>query len=37
VPLVMGGSLIIGLTIWTIRRRRSGSAVEPANRPARNG
>ncbi|MBV8925857.1 MAG: DedA family protein [Bradyrhizobium sp.] len=33
-PLVIAGALILGLAIWTIRRRHGGGAIEPA-RPAK--
>ena len=29
-PIVVGLSLIIGLTVWTLRRRHGGSMIEPA-------
>lgn len=29
-PLVLGGSIIIALAVWTIRRRHGGGAIEPA-------
>jgi len=31
-PLVIGGALAIALTVWTIRRRHGGSAIEPARK-----
>jgi membrane protein DedA with SNARE-associated domain len=33
-PLVIAGALILGLAIWTIRRRHGGGIIEPA-RPAK--
>ena len=32
---VIGGALILALVTWAIRRRRGGSAIEPAVRPVR--
>ena len=29
-PIVVGLSLIIGLTVWTLRRRHGGNIIEPA-------
>ena len=29
-PLVIAGALIVGLAVWTIRRRNGGGAIEPA-------
>jgi membrane protein DedA with SNARE-associated domain len=29
-PLVLGGSIILALAVWTIRRRNGGGAIEPA-------
>jgi hypothetical protein len=29
-PLVVGGALAAALTVWTIRRRHGGGAIEPA-------
>jgi membrane protein DedA with SNARE-associated domain len=29
-PLVLGGSIIVALAVWTIRRRHGGGAIEPA-------
>ena len=34
VPLVIAGALILGLAIWTIRRRNGGGIIEPA-KPAK--
>jgi len=34
IPLVIAAALILGLAIWTIRRRNGGGAIEPA-RPAK--
>jgi membrane-associated protein len=31
-PLVVGGALAIALTVWTIRRRHGGGAIEPARK-----
>ena len=30
VPLIIAGALILGLAIWTIRRRNGGNLIEPA-------
>jgi membrane protein DedA with SNARE-associated domain len=30
-PVVLGSAVIIGLAVWTIRRRHGGGVVEPAN------
>jgi membrane-associated protein len=30
VPFIIGGALILGLAIWTIRRRHGGNLIEPA-------
>jgi membrane-associated protein len=30
IPLVIAGALILGLVVWTIRRRNGGGVVEPA-------
>jgi len=32
---VIGGALIVALVTWAIRRRRGGSAIEPAAKPVR--
>jgi membrane protein DedA with SNARE-associated domain len=32
---VIGGALTVGLATWTIRRRHSGGAIEPATEPVR--
>jgi membrane protein DedA with SNARE-associated domain len=32
---VMGGALIVGLAVWTIRRRHGGGVNEPATEPVR--
>jgi membrane-associated protein len=32
--MVIAGALIVGLAVWTIRRRHGGGVVEPA-RPAK--
>lgn len=32
-PLVLGGALIVALTVWLVRRRRGGNAIEPAKTP----
>ncbi len=38
IPLVIGGALVVALTIWAIRRRHGGTAIEPAKvRVRRNG
>jgi membrane-associated protein len=29
-PIVVGLSLMIGLAVWTLRRRHGGSMIEPA-------
>jgi membrane-associated protein len=31
-PLVVGGALVIALTVWVIRRRHGGGAIEPARK-----
>ena len=31
-PLVVGGALAAALTVWTIRRRHGGGAIEPARK-----
>jgi membrane-associated protein len=31
-PLVVGGALAVALTVWTIRRRHGGGAIEPARK-----
>ena len=36
-PLVLGGALIVALAVWVIRRRRGGSAIEPARRGCNDG
>ena len=33
IPLVVGGTLIVALTIWIIRRWHGGNAIEPVSRP----
>ena len=33
IPLVVGGTLIVALTIWIIRRWHGGNAIEPVPRP----
>ena len=30
IPIVIGGTIIVALAIWTIRRRNGGGAIEPA-------
>ena len=35
IPLVLGGSIIIALAVWTIRRRHGGGAIEPAPAPVK--
>jgi membrane-associated protein len=37
IPLVIGGTLIIALATWTIRRRHGGGAIEPALIPRHPG
>jgi membrane protein DedA with SNARE-associated domain len=32
---VIGGALIVSLTVWTIRRRHGGGVIEPAKQPLR--
>jgi membrane-associated protein len=34
-PLVLGAALVVALAVWLIRRRRGGSAIEPATARAR--
>jgi membrane-associated protein len=34
-PLVIGGSLILALAVWTIRRRHGGGVIEPAAKPVK--
>jgi len=34
---VIGGALIVALTVWAIRRRHGGGAIEPAIKPIRKG
>jgi hypothetical protein len=29
---VVGGALVIALTVWVIRRRHGGGAIEPARK-----
>lgn len=35
IPLIIGGAIIVALTVWTIRRRNGGGVIEPARRPAK--
>ena len=35
IPLIIGGAIVVALTVWTIRRRNGGGAIEPARRPAK--
>jgi len=32
---VLGGALIVALTVWAIRRRKGGGIIEPATAAAR--
>ena len=34
-PIIIGGAIIVALSVWTIRRRHGGSAIEPAAKQSR--